>query len=237
MYVAFGGGVNSSAMCLGLYEREERPDAILFADTGGELESTYEHVERFSAWLTAHGMPAVTTVRYDTGPNASLEQECLKNGVLPSLAYGSRSCSAKWKRQPQERWRKAHLPDGTVLIGIDAGEPQRARELPGVRYPLMEWSWDRGECASVIERHGLKVPGKSACWFCPASKKHEVLDLAAEQPHLLERAISMERNASAKNRVVAGLGRHWSWETLVKADRVQLKLFPEAPELPCMCDD
>jgi len=32
--VSFGGGVNSAALLVGMHERDERPDAILFADTG-----------------------------------------------------------------------------------------------------------------------------------------------------------------------------------------------------------
>jgi 3'-phosphoadenosine 5'-phosphosulfate sulfotransferase (PAPS reductase)/FAD synthetase len=42
--VAFGGGINSTAMLCGFRERGIKPDLILFADTGGELPETYEHV-------------------------------------------------------------------------------------------------------------------------------------------------------------------------------------------------
>ena len=38
--VSFGGGVNSTALLIGLEERDERPDYILFADTGGEKPET-----------------------------------------------------------------------------------------------------------------------------------------------------------------------------------------------------
>lgn len=34
MMVSYGGGTNSTAMLIGMVERGERPDAILFADTG-----------------------------------------------------------------------------------------------------------------------------------------------------------------------------------------------------------
>jgi tRNA(Ile)-lysidine synthase TilS/MesJ len=36
--VAFGGGVDSTAMILGLYETKRPIDLILFADTGGERQ-------------------------------------------------------------------------------------------------------------------------------------------------------------------------------------------------------
>ncbi len=34
----------------------------------------------------------------------TLEQNCLATGTLPSLAYGWRSCSDKYKRRPQDKY-------------------------------------------------------------------------------------------------------------------------------------
>ena len=42
--VSYGGGTNSVAMLVGLHERGLRPDAIVFADTGGEKPNTYGHM-------------------------------------------------------------------------------------------------------------------------------------------------------------------------------------------------
>ena len=39
--VAYGMGVDSTAMLIGLHQRGIRPDLILFADTGGEKPDTY----------------------------------------------------------------------------------------------------------------------------------------------------------------------------------------------------
>lgn len=44
--VSFGGGVNSTALLVGLEEREERPNYIVFADTGGERPGTYAHIKK-----------------------------------------------------------------------------------------------------------------------------------------------------------------------------------------------
>lgn len=60
--VAFGGGVDSTAMVIGLVQRKEPIDLILFADTGGERPSTYEHIKAFSAWLKERGYPGIITV-------------------------------------------------------------------------------------------------------------------------------------------------------------------------------
>lgn len=102
--VSFGGGVNSTALLLGLAEYQQRPDAILFADTGGEQPATYEHVEVMRQWCVAAGFPELQTVRYHESAHGTLEQECLNNETLPSKAFGFGGCSVKWKRAPMDRW-------------------------------------------------------------------------------------------------------------------------------------
>ena len=127
-------------------------------------------------------------------------------------------------------------------LGFDADEPHRAATSDGDKdyalcYPLIEWGWGRDECIKAIEdESALRVPHKSACFFCPASKKHEVLWLKANHPDLFDRAVKMERGAELTS--VKGLGRRWSWESLAKADDAQLKLFPDMyQEMPCDCYD
>jgi len=245
-------------MIVGLYERDTPPDLILFADTGGEYEETYAFLDVFDDWLAERKMPRVTRISNadrEEAPHSSLEQECLTNGTLPSLAFGFKGCSAKWKRQPMDRYLAAWAPakeawaNGekvTRLIGIDYEEQHRSAELCSqehkrwiYRRPLIDWVWGRDECREAVERVGLEAPRKSACWFCPATKKHEVLALAAERTELFERAVGMEHNAQSRGglKTVRGLGRSWSWEALVEADKAQLKLFPEAVEEACGCYD
>lgn len=184
--VSFGGGTNSAAMIIGMYLREIPIDLILFADTGGERRHTYDFIEKFDAWLTARGLPEVTFVQYHTkdGERLTLEQECLKSGNLPSIAYGFKKCSLKHKIGTQEKfcnhderckaiWKAGGKVD--KYIGYDAGETRRiqhampadeANQKYKNHYPLYSWGWTREECVRVIERAGLPKPGKSSCFFC-----------------------------------------------------------------------
>lgn len=245
LVVSFGGGTNSAAMLIEMTRREVRPDLIMFADTGGELPETYQFVKDFSVWLTERGMPEVTWVRYE---KETLEENCLRQTMLPSLAYGFKGCSQKYKIQPQEKYANNWKPAKDVwksggkvvkLIGYDAGEHHRAK-IPQDKkyiyvYPLVEWGWARKECVAIVERSGFK-PAKSACFFCPASKKHEVISLSKTHPDLLNRALEMERNARCTT--VKGLGRNWKWEDLVAVDKAQIDLFDNLPdEVPCGCYD
>lgn len=244
--VSFGGGTNSAAMLIEMQRRGVVPDLITFADTGGELPETIQFVADFSAWLVAHGMPPVVTV---SDGRRTLESEVREAGTLPSLVFGFRSCSDKYKVRPQERYLKQWQPaldawarGGKVvkLIGYDAGEKHRVKDFDDARfmvaYPLVEWNWRRAQCEAVVKSAGFR-PAKSACFFCPASKRGEVLSLAKTHPDLFARAVAMERGASAAT-TVKGLGRNWRWEDLVKADDAQMKLFDELPDaVPCGCYD
>src|SRR5262249_32256434 len=83
-----------------------RPDLILFADTSGEKPETYRYLEVIRPFLKRAGFPAVVTVRYRPvrAAYSTLEGQCLHTGTLPSLAYGGKSCSVKYKVQPQDRF-------------------------------------------------------------------------------------------------------------------------------------
>lgn len=231
--VSYGAGTNSTAMLVGLYERGERPDVILFADTGGERPETYRHRDTVSEWCAGVGFPRIVTV----GEAVSLEADCLKRAALPGIAYGFKSCSDHYKARPQRRWLKDNgIADPTFLIGIDADETRRAKEYPNTRYPLIEWWWGRDDCIEAIARAGLPQPGKSACFFCPSMKAREILQLKREHPELLARALAME--ASAELTSVKGLGRSFSWAELVAYDEAQIDMFGhDSPGIPCECFD
>src|ERR1041384_2544583 len=112
LVVAYGLGVNSTAMLIEFARRRIRPDLILFADTGGEKPETYQYLEVIRPFLRHVGFPDVIVVRYQpkTAPYVTLEEQCLHTGTLPSLAYGGKSCSLKWKRSCQDRFILRHFP-------------------------------------------------------------------------------------------------------------------------------
>ena len=272
LVVAYGLGVNSTAMLVEFVKRKIVPDLILFADTGGEKPETYRYLPVINAYLKEVKFPPVVTVRYEpkTAPYRTLEGQCLHTGTLPSLAYGGRSCAAKWKRQPQDSYILRRFPpaevkgkrvvraigfdasegrrtyDGVVkAVGLDAGENHRLtcakpvageddrklsreakldRDFFAYFYPLMDWGMDRAACERSIRNAGLPVPPKSSCWFCPASKKHEIVWLREHHPELLERALAIEVNAKPNLTSVVGLGRSFAWADFL-ADLDDMPLF------------
>jgi hypothetical protein len=243
--VSYGGGTNSTAMLVGMYEKGINPDLILFADTGGEKPHTYEHIKKMQIWLGKIGFPLIHIVK---AKNTTLEQDCLKRKALPSIAYGGfKTCSQRFKVQPQEVWMNSYDPANkiwnsgkkvTKAIGFDADEPQRAKTYKDKKYsqwyPLLDWDWGRDECMEAIKRAGLPQPGKSSCFFCPNSKTSEIKELNAQYPELMLRAIDMENNAELTT--IKGLGRGWKWGNLIKTD--DMFDFPDRfSEMPCNCYD
>src|ERR687897_2900568 len=65
LVVAYGLGVNSTAMLVEFAKRGIRPDMILFADTGGEKPETYRYMHVIREYLKEVKFPPVTTVRYE----------------------------------------------------------------------------------------------------------------------------------------------------------------------------
>lgn len=247
---AFGGGLNSTAYGVKwVVDGYVPPDLILFADTGNERPEVYEHIKRFSDWLVSHGFPPITVTRKGGRPE-TLEESCLRLRHLPSLAYGGKSCSHKFKIEPQERdvnrfplareeWKRG----GKVVKIIGYGFEEKARLAKAkleddkyfYRFPLNEWQVDREGCAEIIRAAGLPVPGKSSCFFCPASRKPEILELRDKHPDLLARALHMEKVAfdSGKLKSAKGLGRRFAWTEFIAGLPVE-----EAPAATCMyCAD
>ena len=247
---SYGAGLNSTAMLIEMVRRGEFVDAILFADTGGEKPHTYSFLESFSRWLETAGMPPITMVSSSFKRYSTLEENCLVNKTLPSITFGFKSCSHKWKKEPQEKWANSWQPaiecwesGGKIvkLLGYDADEHHRAK-IPEdkkyrYRYPLVEWDWGRDECEASLKEAGIQSPGKSSCFFCPSSKKAEIRALKRHYPDLFDRAVAMEQNAKPNLGSVKGLGRDWSWEQFAAADEAQMRLFDEVIDMPCGCFD
>lgn len=122
---SYGGGKDSSAGILHMYELGIRPDLIIIADVGGEHPHTWETVAAMDEWCQSHDFPEIMITSYysPTTRYQSLEGNCLQNDGLPSLAYGGHSCSLKWKIEAIE----------DEIWGIEGWEPARVALEQGIR--------------------------------------------------------------------------------------------------------
>lgn len=240
--VCYGGGVDSTAMLIALKNQGIRPDIITFADVGGnqgehgEKPETIQYVKEMDVWLDSVGFPRITwctKIPLASTGYTSLTGNCIFNETLPSLAFGMKSCSIKWKHIPQDYalkgcksgpmkaaphrlWIESQQTGCKIvkLIGYDNGKAdlRRSKKLKSEDedflfvYPLQQLKWAREECIKVIAGEGLQIPIKSACYFCPASKIWELYWLAGTHPDLFEKSLHME--------VVAMTGHHTRFDEI-----------------------
>lgn len=243
--LAYGLGVDSTAIIVECAKRGIALDLILFANTKAEKPETYAYLPVIQEYLAAQFMPLIQVVEVSRkSKHESLEAECLTNQTLPSLAFGMKSCSLKWKVAPQNQFCNNWAPARTAwaaglrvkkIIGYDASPRDSCRGTFGQDgkgkgkciccrtnpckkyeywYPLIEWGIDRDGCKDIIQAAGLPIPPKSACYFCPASHKEEIIWLRQEHPELYQRAIAIEEtwlNGRHEKKSTRGLGRRFKW--------------------------
>jgi hypothetical protein len=229
------GGINTIAVLVELARRGETPTAIVMSDPGSERRGTHEYREQVAnPWLRARGWPEVTVVtrkgeapyrpRAKDTPQGTLYEECIRIKALPSIAYGWKKCSQKYKAEPanwwteRQAWAQAAWARGeriTRVIGYDADESSRARPefLAGLEkkrfipwYPLLEKGIDRDECIAIILRAGLPLPPKSSCRWCPSNTLAEWEELRSD-PEGWAEAMALSTNAEIDSPDVVGLMR------------------------------
>lgn len=236
-----GLGVNSIAALVEATHQGIIFNKILFANTGkgkklGERLVTYDYLIFFSKWLQKHGQPAIKMLhsKNKNGEIVTLYEECYKLKTLPSIVFGSKSCSQRFKTRPQENYlsdipecKRIWVEGGKVTkwIFYDVDEEHRIKQyehdLYENNYYLVNLGWGRYECEEKIKQAGLPLPPKSACKFCPSTKPYQIIELYEESKAEFYEAIALERNALEGNKMTAikGLGRDWSWWDLIKAYR------------------
>ncbi len=96
--LAYGIGVDSTALLVELEARGTPPDLVITGDPGVEKPETYAYQQMIAAWMAARGIP-YETVRYTPRrfkhwpPYYDLLANVLTNATLPSISLGRHSCS------------------------------------------------------------------------------------------------------------------------------------------------
>ncbi len=243
--VPFGCGVNSVAMMIELVKRKVHIDYILFANTGGfsnlgEKHETYRYKRFFSSWLKSKGYPEIVTVTYNA---EGLYREIIRLGTLPSIAFGYKTCSQKWKIQASDKYLKArNVTIKKKILGYDWGESHRtntdySEEGLSFWYPLVEWQYDRLDCAKIIIDAKLPLPPKSSCFFCPNMNQWEIHELKKEDSCRFDKAIAMEENAQKRLTKIRGLGGNKKWSEIITQPLLPMpedQQF-ELEKMPCSC--
>ena len=141
--VSWGGGVDSTAMIIGLVLAGVKDLIITHAETGSEWPETVAYREIFRKWLQQHGLDFTQVQLQSKKYNGPLTviQHALNTNMLPSPAFAGRSCSVKFKVEVQRVWRnhqawiKEIFSCGkavVVFVGYECTEYKRVPATPVV---------------------------------------------------------------------------------------------------------
>ena len=211
--IAYGGGVQSTALVVLATQGDVAVSHALFANVGDDSENpeTLTYVRDIvTPWaaargVTVHELHRVTRV----GARETLLERLTRAQrsidiplrMSPDGAPGNRNCTNTFKLKVLAKWLKSHgataLDPATLYIGISWDEIERLNNRVGepyerVEYPLIDRRLTRHDCKNLIARAGLPVPPKSSCYFCPYKRTAEWQALRKNAPALFEKAADIE---------------------------------------------
>lgn len=218
--LSLGAGVQSTVLAL-MAERGEyglpKPDVAVFADTGWEPPSVYEHLD----WLQEQLSFEVVRVK------AGNIKDNILSGTSPdghnylgipaylinadgSNAVAARQCTSKYKIKPINRYLRQRLgiPPGRrapkdvhvqIWMGISADEALRQKdsreEWATNYYPLVELGFSRAQLLKwFTENYPGRYLPRSSCIGCPYRTDGEWKWLRDNHPDAFEEAVIVDRS-------------------------------------------
>ena len=225
---AYGGGVQSNAALVLAATGRLDVRTFLFCNVGDDSEhpDTLSYVERVAKpYAAANGIELIELGKTRFGEPETLYGRLTRPGSrfigIPVRmtgrsdgAPGRRSCTKDFKILVIARWLKQQgataAAPGTVNLGISMDEVERAKspDASGIAwerlaYPLLDLGLYRDNCAAIIQRAGLPIPPKSACWFCPFHSLPEWQAMRRKRPDLFQRAAELEAEINEKRRTLS----------------------------------
>lgn len=200
-FLAFSGGVESSAMCV-LYGKDCSP---IFTDTGFEHKPMYERLDLVEKALKIiHGDHfSVTRIKAQNAENTGTDN--LVDYIKLRLYYPNpmaRFCTRLFKIKPMDDFLKEQ-GECELFIGLNADEEdERIGNLamcPNVtyRYPLIEQGITRAQCESILKEVGLlpNFPSymtRGGCKGCFFKRKSEYKAMAILAPEEADSIADLE---------------------------------------------
>jgi hypothetical protein len=197
----YGGGIQSVAICvLILRGHLDKPDRVVIADTGYEVQSTWIYIEE-------HTQPLLADIglQIEVAPHSLSRYDLVdrSGGLLMPMHTSTGQmrtfCSANWKRDVVNAHleREHGIRDMCKWIGFSLDERRRATLKPerkgiAIRYPLLELHLTRQDCKSIIMSAGLPLPRKSRCYFCPHQSNAEWSELRDMAPDEWDKAVRFD---------------------------------------------
>lgn len=210
--LSYGGGVQTVAIITMILTGQlPRPDIIVMADTGYEVSSTFEYLDRVvKPGLSSIGMQVEVVPHsfarvdlYSTGGDILLPMYTMNNGKCGKFPT---YCSSKWKRDTIRRWLRkiANVKQADMWIGLTTDELERMN-CSGLKwltnvYPLIEIvPLSRASCLKKISDFGWPTPYKSRCKICPNQSPSEWVELRNRNDGDFDYAVAKEKEIRSRD--------------------------------------
>jgi hypothetical protein len=208
--ISLGWGVQSFTLAaMAALGKLEPVDAAIHADTTHEMSGTYKFAKKLTPWLEERGVRVVTVGDPEQAKTVTTFKtdipaftESIEDGVYGQLR---RQCTSRWKIMPIRRWIREELErrelkktPGLVeqWIGISLDEATRMKPADVKyithRWPLIEMRMTRHDCKLWLEAHGLEVPPRSSCTFCPFHNQEAWRDMKMNHKKDWQEAIEVD---------------------------------------------
>lgn len=200
--LGLSGGKDSAA--LAIYMRDRVPEMeYFFADTGAELQETYDFLEKMEGYLNKEIIRLSPRKNFDHFLK-------LYGNFLPSPR--ARWCTKEMKIKPFERW--IGNDQAISYVGIRADENRggyiSTKTNISARFPFKEDGLNEKDIIRILEESGVGIPeyynwrSRSGCYFCFFQKKSEWAGLKKKHPDLFEKAKEYEK-------VNSRTGKQFTW--------------------------
>ena len=243
--LSLGWGVQSFTMtAMSALGDLPRVDAAIHADTTHERSDTYTFAERWTPWLEEHGVKVVTVKAHNKVEALDNYGGCMIPAYIDSKGTFNRQCTSIWKRAPIRKWIQANREGQPVELWLGISLDEAARMKPSDvkyithRWPLIERRMSRNNCVQWLQAHGLEVPPKSSCVFCPYHDTRTWHELKMSGNGDWTKAVAVDE-AIRKARPPYDLFVHPARKPLVEVDlrtaeeKGQLRLWDEECEGMC----
>lgn len=216
-----GGGTQSCCIAVMILKGElPRPAFTVIADTGREMPTTWEYLEKVVAPAFEAAEMKIYRIRASEYALPPRRGVFARSGQLMIPAYSnlggkpsklSAFCSGAWKVETVERWLS--IEHGLTRskyrkwIGFSVDEVNRIMRMRRgkefkqglIRFPLVEKFIRRDEAIKIVTEFGWPEPPRSRCFDCPNQSDLEWLEVKENHPPLFEAAINRDEFVRTKD--------------------------------------
>lgn len=217
--LSLGAGVQSTAMLLMACRGDiEKPDYVIFADTGWEPRAVYAHLDGLEKEASKYGLEIIRV------SNGNIKEDVEKHvdsggekrvASLPfhllagdgSQGFNGRQCTMEYKIQPINRkirelmgYKKGQVVKNhkvKMMKGISMDEsirmkPSQQKWIEHV-YPLIDLNMNRSDCMAWLHKHDYPIPPKSSCVGCPFHNNELWRYIKKHSPEEFQEAVEFDR--------------------------------------------